>query len=187
MGEKNSQSEIKRFLVKIQGLPGLTLKSFLSWRDSYGLCFVRRPWKTIRLGYLYSNSISKHFPKILHRFQKAQKIWVKISRKVTLKVFNQNPRSSGLLIEIFCFMKGLLTVFLFLEDRGRPSDLDISTVTQYQSIFAKYFICFRKREKYLWKISRKVELNVFCQNPRSSGFPIEIFCFMTGFLRSSFC
>ena len=155
MGENISQSEIKSFSVKIHCLPGFPLKSFVSWRASNGLPFVGRPWNTIRLGYLYSNSISKHFRKILYRFQKAQKLWVKISRKVTLKVFNQNPRSSGLLTEIFCFMKGLLTVFLFLEDRGRPSDLDICTVTQYLNIFPKYFIGFRKRKKYGWKYLAK--------------------------------
>ena len=47
----------------------------------------------------------------------------------------------------------IFKVFLLLEDRGRPSDLDICTVTQYLSTFAKYFIGFRKREnmgeKYL--------------------------------------
>ena len=79
------------------------------------------------------------------------------------------------------FHDGLLTVFLLLEDRGRPSDLDICTVTQYLSIFAKHFIGFRKREKYGRKISRKVKLKVFCSNPRSSGHPIEILCFMPGF------
>ena len=46
------------------------------------------------------------------------------------------------------FYDGLLTVFLLLEDRGRPSDFDICSVTQYLSIFAKYFIGFKKREKY---------------------------------------
>ena len=73
-----------------------------------------------------------------------------------------------------------------LEDRGRPSDLDICTVTQYLSIFAKHFIGFRKHEKYGKKIFRKVKLKVFCSNPRSSGLPIEILCFMTGFLRLPF-
>ena len=58
------------------------------------------------------------------------------------------------------FHAGLFTVFLLLEDRGRPSKLDICTVTQYLSIFAKHFIGFRKREKYLRKISRKVKWKV---------------------------
>ena len=52
------------------------------------------------------------------------------------------------------FYDGLLTVFLFLEDRGRLSDLDICTVTQYLSIFAKYFIGFRKSEIWLKNISQ---------------------------------
>ena len=69
-------------------LPGLTLKSFLSWRASYSLHFVRRPWKTIRLGYLYSNSISKHFRKIFHRFQKARKLWVKNISQIEIKSFS---------------------------------------------------------------------------------------------------
>ena len=73
------------------------------------------------------------------------------------------------------FHDGLLMVFLLLEDRGRPSDLDICTVTQYLSIFAKYFIGFSRREKIWVKISRKVKLKAFCQNLRSSGLPIEIF------------
>ena len=72
--EKNiSQSEIKKFFAQIHGLPGFPLKSFVSYRDSNGLPFVRRPWKTVKIGYLYSNSISKHFCKTFHRFQKARK------------------------------------------------------------------------------------------------------------------
>ena len=244
MGEKYLAKWIWMFFAQIHCLPGFPLKSFVLWRTSTGLPFVRRPWKTIRLRYLYSKSISKHFRKIFNSFQKARRIWVKnispseinsfllkstvfrasnwnpllqdrgrpsdldictvtqylsifakhfigfregekygrkISRKVKLKVFflkstvfrasHWNP----------LFHDGLLTVFLLLEDRGRPSDFDICTITQYLSIFAKYLIGFRKREKYGRKISRKVKLNVFCSNPRSSGLSIEIFCFMTGF------
>ena len=181
MGEKYLAKWIWMFFAQIHCLPGFPLKSFVLWRASNGLPFVRRPWKTIRLRYLYSKSISKHFRKTFHRFQKARKIWEKNISQSEIKSFllkstvfrasHWNP----------LFHDGLLTVFLLLEDRGRPSDLDICTVTQYLSIFAKYWIAFRKREKYVRKISRKVKLNVFCSNPRSSGLSIEIFCFMTGF------
>ena len=68
-----------------------------------------------------------------------------------------------------------------LEDRWSTSEFDICTETQYLIIFAKHFIGLRKREKYGRKISRKVKLKVFCSNRRSSGLPIEILCFMTGF------
>ena len=169
------------FFAEIHDLPGFPKKSFVSWRASHGLPLVRRPWKTVRLGYLYSNSISKHFRKTFHSFQKARKIWEKNILQSEIKSFllkstvfrasHWNP----------LLHDGLLTVFLLLEDRGRPSDLDICTVTQYLSIFAKHFIGFRKREKYERKISRKVKLKVFCSNPLSSGFPIEILYFMTGF------
>ena len=47
------------------------------------------------------------------------------------------------------FHDRFLTVSLLLGDRGRPSDLNICTATQYLSGFAKYFIGFRKREKHL--------------------------------------
>ena len=46
------------------------------------------------------------------------------------------------------FHEGLLTVFLLLEDRGRPSDLHLFTVNPYLSIFANSLISYRKREKY---------------------------------------
>ena len=49
--------------------------------------FVRRPWKTVRLGYLYSKSISKHFRKIFHRFQKARKVWVTNISQSEIKSF----------------------------------------------------------------------------------------------------
>ena len=78
------------------------------------------------------------------------------------------------------FYDGLLTVFLLLEDRRRPSDLNLFTVNPYLSIFANYLTSYRKREKYGWKIFRKVKLKGFCSNPRTSELPIEIFCFMTG-------
>ena len=53
------------------------------------------------------------------------------------------------------FHEGLLTVFLLLEDRGRPSDLHFFTVNTYLSIFANYLTSYRERknmgEKYLAK------------------------------------
>ena len=181
MGEKYLAKWNWMLFAQIHGLPGFPLKSFVSWRASNGLPFVRRPWKTVRFGYLYSNSISKHFRKILNRFKKAQKVWEKNISQSEIKSFllkstvfrasHWNP----------LFHDGLLTVFLLLEDRGRPSDLDICTLTQYLSIFAKYWIGFRKLQKYVRKISPKVKLKVFCSNPRSSGLPIEIFFSMTGF------
>ena len=77
-----SQSEMESFFLQIHGLPGFPLKSFVSCRASKGLPFVRRPWKTVKIGYLYSNSISKHFRKTFHMFQKGRKYGTKISRKV---------------------------------------------------------------------------------------------------------
>ena len=77
-----SLSEIKFFFPQIHGLPGFPLKSFVSCRASKGLPFVRRPWKTVKIGYLYSNSISKHFRKTFYMFQKGRKYGTKISRKV---------------------------------------------------------------------------------------------------------
>ena len=175
MGEKYLAKWNEKFFAQIHGLPGFPLKSFVSCRASNGLPFVRRPWKTVRLGYLYSKSISKHFRKAFHRFQKARKIWAKNISQSEMKSFCSNPRSSGLPIEILCFLDGLLTVFLFLEDSGRPSDLDICTVTQYLSIFTKHFIGFRKREKYGWKISRKVKWKVFAQIHGLPGFLLKSF------------
>ena len=46
------------------------------------------------------------------------------------------------------FHDGLLTVFLLLEHRGRPSYLHFFTVNPYLSIFANYLTTYRKREKY---------------------------------------
>ena len=46
------------------------------------------------------------------------------------------------------FYDGLLTVLLLLEDRRRPSDLNLFTVNPYLSIFANYLTSYRKREKY---------------------------------------
>ena len=160
---------------------GLPIEILVSWRASNGLPSVRRPWKAVRLRYRYINSISKHFLKTFHRFQKARKIWEKNISQSEIKSFLLKSTVFRASQWNPLFHDGLLTVFLLLEDRGRPSDLDICTVTQYLSIFAKYWIGFRKLEKYGRKISRKVKLNVFCSNPRSSGLPIEIFCFITGF------
>ena len=181
MGEKYLAKWNWMLFAQIHGLPGFPLKSFVSWRASNGLPFVRRQWKTIRLRYLYSKSISKHFRKIFNSFQKAWKIWEKNISQSEIKSFllkstvfwasHWNP----------LLHDGLLTFFLLLEDRGRPSDLDICTVTQYLSIFAKHFIGFREGEKYGRKISRKVKLKVFCSNLRFSGLPIEILCFMPAF------
>ena len=122
----------------------------------------------------YLRIFAKHFI----GFRKQEKYGRKISPKVKLKVFLLKSTLFGASHGNPLFHDGLLTVFLLLEDRGKPSDLDICTVTQYLSIFAKHFIGFRKREKYGRKISRKVKLKVFCSNPRSSGLPIEILCFM---------
>ena len=180
MGEKYLAKWDWMLFAQIHGLPGFPLKSFVSLRASNGLPFVRRPWKTIILRDLYSKSISKHFRETFHRLQKARKIWEKnispseiksfLLKSTVFRASHWNP----------LFHDGLLTVFLLLEDRGRPSDFDICTLTQYLSIFSKHFIGFRKREKYGRKISRKVKLKVFCSNPRSSGLPIGILCFMTG-------
>ena len=186
MGEKYLAKWNWMFFPQIHGLPGFPLKSFVSWRASNGFPFVRRPWKTVRLGYLYSNSISKHFRKTVHRFQKVRKIWVKnisqsenrsfLLKSTVFRASHWNPLLHG----------GLLTVFLFLEDRGRPSDLNFFTVNPYLSIFANYLASYRKREKNGGKISRNMKWKVFCSNPRSSVLPIVIFFSMTGFLRSSF-
>ena len=181
MGEKYLAKWNWMFFAQIHGLPGFPLKSFVLWRASNGLPFVRRPWKTIRLRYLYSKSISKHFRKIFHRFQKARKIWVKNISQSEIECCLLKSTVFRASHWNLLFHDGLLTVFLLLEDSGRPSDLDISIVNQYLSIFAKYLIAFRKREKYGGKITRKVKLKVFCSNPRSSGLPIEILYFMTGF------
>ena len=143
------------FFSQIHGLLGFPLKSFVSCRSSNDLPFVRRPWKTIRLRYLYSKSISKYFRKTFHRFQKARKIWEKNISQSEIKI--------------------LQMVFLLLEDHGRPSDLDICTVTQYLSIFAKHFIGFRKHERYGRKISRKVKLKYFAQIDGLLGFPLKSF------------
>ena len=176
-----SQSEIKSFFAQIHGLPGFPLKSFVSCWASNGLLFVRRQWKTVKIGYLYSNSISKHFRKTFHRFQKARKIFEKNISQSEIKKFL--PKSTVFRASHWnpLFHDGLLTVFLLLEDRGRPSYLHFFAVNPYLSIFAIYWTIYRKHEKYDWKISRKVKLKVFCSNPRSSGFPIEILCFMPGF------
>ena len=105
-GRKISRKVKLKVFAQIHGLPGFPLKSFVSCRASNGLPFVRRPWKTVRLGYLYSNSISKHFRKTFHRFPKARKIWEKNISQSEIKSFCSNPRSSRLPIEIFCFMTG---------------------------------------------------------------------------------
>ena len=137
--------------------------------------FVRSPWKTIRPGYLYSKSISKHFRKIFHRFQNERKIWVKNISQSEIKGFLLKSTVFRASHCNLLFHDGLLTVFLLSEDRGGPSDLDICTVTQYLSIFAKYFIGFRKRQKDGRKISRKVKLKVFAQIHGLPGFPLKSF------------
>ena len=179
-----SQSEMKSFLLKFKVFrashwnplfhAGL-LTVFLLLEDR------GRPCKTVKIGYLYSNSISKHFPKTFHRFQKARKIWEKNISQSEIKKFL--PKSTVFRASHWnpLFHDGLLTVFLLLEDRGRPSYLHFFTVNPYLSIFANYLTSYRKREKYGWKICRKVNLKVFCSNSRSSGLPIEILCFMPGF------
>ena len=176
-----SQSEFKSFLLKF------TVFRASHWNPLFhaGLLTVfllledcGRPSKLdICTVTQYLSIFAKHFI----GFRKREKFGRKISRKVKSKSFllkftvfrasHWNP----------LFHAGLLTVFLLLEDRGRPSKLDICTVTQYLSIFAKHFIGFRKREKYGRKISRKVKSKSFCPNPRSSGLPIELLCFMTSF------
>ena len=176
MGEKYLAKWNEKFFAQIHGLPGFPLKSFVSCQASNGLPFVRRPWKTVRLGYLYSNSISKHFHKTFHRFPKARKILEKISRKVKLENFAQIHGLPGFPLKSFVSWRASNGV-PFVR---RPSDLDICAVTQYLTIFGKHFIGFRKREKYGRKVSRKVKLKVFSSNPRSSGLPIEILCFMRG-------
>ena len=147
---------------------------------SHFLPFVRRPWKTIRLDICTVTQYLSIFAKYFTGFRKREKYGRKISRKVKLKVFCSNPRSSGFPLKSVVSCR-LLSIFLLLEDHERPSDLDISTVTQYLSIFTNYFTGFRNGEKYVSKVSRKMKLKVFCKNPMSSGIPIEIFCFMTGF------
>ena len=181
MGENYLAKWNENFFAQIHGVPDVPLIFFVSWRASNGLPFLRRPWKTVRVGSLYRDSISKHFRKTFHRFQKARKIWVK-------NIWQSENKSFLLKSTVFrashwnpLFHDGLLTVFLFLEDRGRPSDLNFFTVNPYLSVFANYLTSYRKREVDGRKISRKVKLNVFCSNPRSSGLPKEFLCFMTGF------
>ena len=56
--------------------------------------------------------------------------------------FCQNPHRD------LVFHDRLLTVFLLLEDRGRPSDFNFFRENPYLSIFANYLTSYRKREKY---------------------------------------
>ena len=120
----------------------------------------------------YLSIFTKHFI----GFRKREKYWRKISRKVKLEDFAQIHGLPGFPLKSFVSWRasnGLPFV-------RRPSDLDICAVTQYLTIFGKHFIDFRKREKYGRKVSRKMKLKVFSSNPRSSGLPIEILCFMRG-------
>ena len=67
-----------------------------------------------------------------------------------LKVFCQNPSSSGLPIEYFLLFHALLLmVFLLLEDRGRPSDIGDLYSNSISKHFRKVFHRFQKPRK-IW-------------------------------------
>ena len=116
------------------------------------------------------------FANYLTSYRKREKYGRKISRKVKFKIFLLKSTVFRASHCNLLFHDRLLTGFLLLEDRGRPSDLDICTATQDLSIFAKYVIGFRMSEKIWVKISRKLKLKVFFVK-----IPIEILCFMRGF------
>ena len=180
MAEKYLAKWNYKFFAQIHGLPGYPLKSFVLWRASNSLRFLIRPWKTVRLRYLYWNSISKHFRKILYRFQKARKIWVKISIKVKLKFFAQIHGPLGFPLKSFVSCRAS-NVLLFLRRPWKTVRLGYLYSNSISKHFRKTFHRFQKARKIWVKISLRVKLILFCSNPRSSGIPIEIFCFMSGF------
>ena len=176
-----SQSKIKSFLLKSTVFRASLwnilfhdrlLTVFLLWeergRPSDLHVFTVNRYLSIFANYLTSS-------------RKREKYGWKISRKVKSKVFLLKSTVFRAPHWNHLFHDGLLRVFLWWEDRGKSLDLHVITVNPYLSIFANYLTSYKEREKYGWKISRKVKLKVFCSNPRSSWLPMVIFCFMMGF------
>ena len=171
-----SQSEIKGFLLKStvfraphwnhffhDGLLRVFLLREDRGRPSDLYVFTVNPYLSIFANYLTSyREREKYGPK-------------NISQSEIQDFFAQIHGLPGFSFNLL-FHDRLLTGFLLLEDRGRPSDLDICTATQDLSIFAKYLIGFRMSDKIWVKISRKVKLKVLF-----GKIPIEILCLMRGF------
>ena len=181
MGEKYLAKWNWMFFAQIHGLPGFPLKSFGLWRASNGLPFVRRPWNTIRLRYLYSKSISKHFRKIFHRFQKERKIWAKnISRNWNWMLFAQIHGLPGLPLKSFVSWRAS-NGLPFVRRQWKTIRLRYLYSKSISKHFRKIFNSFQKAWKIWVKNISQSEIKSFFSNPRSSGLPIEILYFMTGF------